>query len=448
MPAVIDKIQYAGDVIWDSCDIVNYANKSASILAMINELNIYEDMYSPTMHGEAVIVDTNNFVSEFPIIGQEIMFISFRTPSQIEEQQTKAFRITKIGEKIVEGNKQIYRIFFVSLDAYLDICSSENRTIKGTADVIIKSTIDRMWNDYGLPEEILTNCKPKQFFKTPKNHLSLTSPTWSPIRCVNWATKRALNDKNVADWVYYETLKGNYFLSLGDHLFNLDNLFSDHDNDVQGNYTYDQSTSFSAPDAPPDLDRMYSRIHRIQYFVGSDQMTSIMNRHYSQKVVNHDLFFKNVHAKVHSIEDALNEEKYPRMNNDSLIAAPKEDRLFRIADDAYVTVANTYPYRFKGMQKDLEQDMKMSRLVALNKLNMQKIVIDVWGRSDLRIGHKLAIHLGNYSQIEQAMVEGDDYKTSGIFLITAICHRLSPTQHKMTIELCRDSTPKKQEAMQ
>ena len=42
-----------------------------------NELNFYEDIYSPVLSGDITITDTTGIVESFPIIGEEVLEVTF-----------------------------------------------------------------------------------------------------------------------------------------------------------------------------------------------------------------------------------------------------------------------------------------------------------------------------------------------------------------------------------
>jgi hypothetical protein len=430
MPDLQEHIQSAGDIIWDHCALSNAAQTRLDILSLVAEMHIFEDMFSHTMHGSAYIIDTQDVFGTFPIIGQEILYVKFNTPKL--ESFEKAFRVVKVAERSVEGNKQVYRLFFVSLDGYFDVCFTENRSLIGTPDHIIADVHDKMWNSFNLDSDFKGAYKPKHLFKTPSNVLRLVSPQWSPIKCIKWAEQRAVNKYGSNDWVYFETFKGIHFLSLTEHLFQDDNLFTENDNITIDGFVYDH-----APTDAVDLESRYRKIHKLEYVTTSDQLSQIMNRAYGQKVYNHDLFNKKLSFEVWRKDDVFGTEI---INTDDLIWA--DDPFFKITDDAYTTVANTYPKRHNDITEDKEVLMEKTRLSMLGKLEAQKLNVEVWGRTDLTVGNKVLIYIGNYTQRKADLIEGDDLRSTASYLITAIHHRLSPSQHKMSFQCIRESTLK------
>ena len=48
-------------------------------LILNSELNLYEDIYSPIVSGDITLTDTVGLIESFPIIGEEILDVSFST---------------------------------------------------------------------------------------------------------------------------------------------------------------------------------------------------------------------------------------------------------------------------------------------------------------------------------------------------------------------------------
>ena len=63
----------------------NDPNHTVDISSLILEMNIYENMFGDTISGNLLVNDTNNMLSNFPIIGQEtvsILVSSFKEDGQ------------------------------------------------------------------------------------------------------------------------------------------------------------------------------------------------------------------------------------------------------------------------------------------------------------------------------------------------------------------------------
>ena len=67
------------------------------ISELVDAFNLFENMFTNTLTGNISIGDTNNLISNFPIVGQEEIHISIGTPN-IERVQTKVFRVYRVSD--------------------------------------------------------------------------------------------------------------------------------------------------------------------------------------------------------------------------------------------------------------------------------------------------------------------------------------------------------------
>ena len=66
----------------DGIYIFNYNREVTSdIKQQLVDFNIYEDIYSPTMSFDATMTDSNGLIERFPFVGEELVAVSFRIPT-------------------------------------------------------------------------------------------------------------------------------------------------------------------------------------------------------------------------------------------------------------------------------------------------------------------------------------------------------------------------------
>ena len=86
-----------------------------------NELNFYEDIYSPVLSGDITITDTTGIVESFPIIGEEVLEVTFSnvgtvprplpdpaaapTDLPVQEQEKISFNRYRVYKIIIKKNK-------------------------------------------------------------------------------------------------------------------------------------------------------------------------------------------------------------------------------------------------------------------------------------------------------------------------------------------------------
>jgi hypothetical protein len=129
----------AGDVdIIDITIMSEDRQRRYSLMTMCKAIMIYESILSPVIFAELKIVDPNGIRQSFPIIAEEYVVITFKTPGSAEP--AKYFlRVNSVGDaEIKQGNKtQTYTLQCCSVEVLTNAKTPVDKKFKGTADVCI-----------------------------------------------------------------------------------------------------------------------------------------------------------------------------------------------------------------------------------------------------------------------------------------------------------------------
>ena len=420
MPDINEVIKASGDVVWDEFRLVNFAGKSINLLKMCSEINIFEDIFSNAVYGNAAVVDTHNLLNTFPIIGQENLFVKFHTPKMGDTFSIEfVFRVYKVSDRVVQGNKSVYMIHFTSYDAFVDTRYTENAPLKGTGDQVIKLAMDRMRNWSQAPNDVKAKLKPVTGFTPSSNTLKIIPPQWSSYQCISYAVRNSLGAGGAADFLFYETLYGHKFARLED-------LFKQ---PVSDTLVYDQVP-------PSDMIQKYAKINELSYVTVKDNLTHSINHGYGHTVFSHNILNKTVTSRQYKKAD-LNKFS---INGNAAFAS--NDSQLTYADDHNSMVANVYPYRHNDLTNDSVGEVMLSRFPLLNKLEVFKLDLEIWGRTWLKVGDVIVVNVGKYTSALGDDKDPIDPYSSGKYLITALHHRLSLSQHKMSLQCVKDSNLK------
>ena len=75
--AISDAITKPGDVIITSLDLSIISSEDPlDLKPFMMEINLYEDIFSPALHGSVIIRDSLNLIGRLPIIGDEILTLA------------------------------------------------------------------------------------------------------------------------------------------------------------------------------------------------------------------------------------------------------------------------------------------------------------------------------------------------------------------------------------
>ena len=111
-------------------------------VTQVLEFNLYENIFSESISGNIVVVDTNNLIANMPIIGNEQLQILLFTETNIEQNEDKLFitlRVYSIDNYKKENiGTSAYIISFAS-DEYIKNHSTKNSKITEYDSISVSS---------------------------------------------------------------------------------------------------------------------------------------------------------------------------------------------------------------------------------------------------------------------------------------------------------------------
>ena len=83
-------INYPGEVYVETIELVTSTGRSVDLSSLFRDISLFEDMFSTSMSGYVLIEDALNLIEELPIVGEEYLNISLRTPT-LKREIKKSF---------------------------------------------------------------------------------------------------------------------------------------------------------------------------------------------------------------------------------------------------------------------------------------------------------------------------------------------------------------------
>jgi len=215
-----------------------------------HELNFYEDIYSPIVSGDITLTDTVGLIESFPIIGEEILDVSFSTAgaalpptqgpppssasvSEAPKQIMNRFRVYKVDPPVqVTDNSRTIKLYFVTDNQFTNLLSKV-RKIYPTKQNIPNTRItdnDKLYTLADMARDIFYDFfigkkKPlkqpatrKPFLVEPTRYQSeIIIPNWNPFKAISFLASKAVaasQEAKGANFVFYQTLQGFRFVSI------------------------------------------------------------------------------------------------------------------------------------------------------------------------------------------------------------------------------------------
>lgn len=444
------------------------------------ELHIHEDIFSPTLQGSVIIRDSLNLIGRLPIVGDEVLTIDVQTPwgelggydannlgkfDPINKIQ-KSFSVYAVKDrKLNNDREQYYQIFFCSMEASQDNVIKLCEKYEGTTDEIASKIFEQTM----LTPRIFTN---KQFFanytdsaKTEfyiadaphQSTITFVPPMWTPMQCLSWLAKRSIGSKYKSPtFMFFETTKAFYLASIESLVATqLEN------GDIYSSFVY--NTNLDNLSTVSALTKGFQTVEALQFLTNLDVLQGQDLGHFASTVHSFDMIKKKYQAYYY--DHGFNYNKFIHMEDGTLDAATgkytlpsTEDgtkkpfkmvfpiNVLRSADNKPF-VATVNPGVLDSTEDSIDlrpQEFIAQRNSALMDLTTLRLQITVPGRTDAEVGRLIKLFypsVGEKTPESSEAVVWDQFLT-GIYMITAIHHQITPLRHTMYMEISKDSYAK------
>ena len=234
-----------------------------------HELNFYEDIYSPIVSGDITLTDTVGLIESFPIIGEEILDVSFSTAgatlpptagpgttstppaSEAPKEVMNRFRVYKVDPPVqVTDNSRTIKLYFVTDNQFTNLLSKvrkiyptkQNIPNTRTSDEVRPYTLADMARDIfydffiGKKKPLKQPATRKPFLVEPTRYKSeIVIPNWNPFKAISFLASKAVSanpETKGANFVFYQTLQGFRFVSIETLMLGGFRLFKEKDSGV------------------------------------------------------------------------------------------------------------------------------------------------------------------------------------------------------------------------
>lgn len=200
-----------GDIEIQSLVLINYNQTEAhDIRYLTMEFNLYESLSLDHLRGDIVIIDSLGLVSQMPIIGEEILMMSFNTPSvnpdsYIYKPIEVIFRVVGL-EKLQTDNirAEVYKLLLVTPERLMDLKLIVQDFLEGPINQMVKSVAKTY---LGL-NEVSANTKGGIYTTATLGNHHFVIPSMSPFETIHFLASEAMSP----------TYTGSNYLFYQDHI--------------------------------------------------------------------------------------------------------------------------------------------------------------------------------------------------------------------------------------
>jgi hypothetical protein len=202
-----DKDIQPGDVEIHSITLMSQdQQKKYSLLAQCVGFEIYESILCPTVCAELTIADSIDLLQSFPIVGEEYVLISFRTPKTKGNPATYLFQVKKVyGKTVSENNKRVsYKLQLVTPEWYRNATQFAPRKLVGEGGELV---INLMKDVIRTEKPVTVDCKTRHHDRSIKR--------MEPFRAIHYLCETSTSAEYLSSsYLFFENRKGYHFTTL------------------------------------------------------------------------------------------------------------------------------------------------------------------------------------------------------------------------------------------
>ena len=419
------------------------------------EMNIYEDLYSPSLTMDIVLNDSVNLPQKVPILGEEYLNFSFASKSiggdtgiGGDEINPGYMYVTSITDRhITKDKQQVYILHLTSEQSIINYNTSISRSFRGK---LISEIAETLLNDY--------IDSGNDFVIEQTDGLEhVVIPNWKPFKAINWLTKLAVNTKNIPSFLFWESIGVTYFKSVETLL----------EQESKHKFILKPTTDDKAAVATASGITPLTSLEIINQF---DIPHNITIGLYSSKLITHDIVRKKIEQTTYGLNQAFGSEI---AHTDEFMPISSEDTYYEVADrqnyapqknnvegeniqsffDSNIRLKTKHDKLYCKNVSDLYdnnvENILLKRNALINGLNQIKLQITFSGISFLRVGFTVDIDVPSPEVVIEEKAgevknkeEMVDKMLSGTYLITALKHSVimqdGKPQYGMTAEVTKD----------
>ena len=437
--AAKSELQFAGEFLVEECKIVSTTGEIYDIMEIVEEINVFENIYTASISGDIVIKDTTNIVKNFPIIGEERLILKLQTPQASPKPETtidytlSPLIIYKINSQYGTGETaQVISLQFGSVEGFRNQTSRVSQSYSGVPSTIVEKI---------LRDENYLRSKKTFYFEPTANNAKMIFPNIRPFKCIKHLSNisnSSLNNSSPS-YLFYETTKGYHFRTY-DSMCREEPKFYFREN-VGG-----QLNEKGVGNVQLELDSLvnYQRVS------SKDTVKNLNSGMISSKLITHDVYNKRLDLYKYDYLSNFDRDIHPDNGESTPIISQAKDpdngkgltdhedtKLFVVstASGYSFSEGENYPYQSDNLNQTLQR--KSARKQQFE--NGSILNIEVNGQTFIQAGDKISLEIGATSAITD---DKEDKQLSGNYIVTHLRHTFTKSQelkHKITMQVAKDS---------
>lgn len=376
---------------------------TVDIRAQIISVSIFEDIEEPSMFLEILMQDSINLVQDFPIIGEEIIDITYITPGR--DNPTKlSFKVYSIeGTSIAPSSKaSMYVLKAVSQVHFFNIFNLVSKSY----NTVISSMVEDILRQAAYTTEKMSI---RSFIEPTKGIVPVTIPRMQPFAAIDMLRQKAVSLEYPSGgvFVFYENQYGMQFRSI-------ENLIKEgKDSKASKVFTHAPNTTSDEERSRYAFRNIINYIHLGKFDTVSKMQKGLLNT----EIQSFDILTKETKIDSYSLSDNARffistDNKGKLSNTDEFISKNESSSPNRFVVPRDTARGNDY----------IDQTLGLKNAYTL-LLNQNVVRILVYGDNYLSVGDIIEVNLPEVSGTTNKKTK--DRLNSGNYLVSKLRHNIT-----------------------
>lgn len=393
--------------------ITGSTGNSYDITSLAPEIHIYEDVFSNTLSAQIVIGDAVGLIERIPLVGNEKVIITMKRAAH-EPYISLIFIVYKVANiQPMNQKMQLYTLECVSQEYMNNVLTSTSKAYSGSAENIIESILK---NELGSRKPFLA--------QKSSTTIDLVSAYWNPFYTMNMiASRTTAADGKQPSYFLWEDFQQNFNFASLEALFKLPKLLT---------WSYRDPNFASSSNENVDI----YRLNTIQHFhveSAFDMIEGIMDGLLGGSLIDKDVLSKG--CAVSKYNYLNNFSQYKHTGNTPVIPKKNADNI----DLTKVSPRTMIKYSSRSVSHSRDtknyKNWALQRMSFMEQVDVVKLHITVPGSSIAQLGCMVEIVINDAEAVQKTGISS----LSGLWMVSAIHHRIKQSDYLMDVELVRDS---------
>ena len=424
-------LQAAGDYDLDGALIIGSSGRRINIINQLRELNIYQSIDSPFMSGNIVLADSAGVAELLPILGQERLLFSLKTPGHKDSVNFNDYHaiIYNLEKRFqTTDREQTLIINWTTLEHYKNLHTKISKSFNGMISTMVSEILSS--------DNFLGSKKPLHIDMT-KNIRKYVIPNLNPFQTINLLKEEAISSDMSPHFLFFENPDGIHFRSLDSLIGSQGNLNVPHKN------TYKSQP----PEDPKDIEAALGTILHWEIDDNSNNFLNVKLGMLSSTLYYHDIFNKNIQKFDYDYNDTFKKRNSTNQENKSsgtLVPQAKiDDKIITEFADSKIFVHPTASDKLHSVGTDNNADEWLQESISRElQRDYFTLKIETYGDTNIMCGDLINIVIpSNRPLSPTGGHEQMDPILSGRYLVTSLKHQVTPSEsmHSMVMTVMKDS---------